>query len=72
MTNKVFLTTLFHDDNDLEEIFGIFFDREKAASALRQFSIEIETEPVEDLDYEISEYVLDESNYLLNRKYENS
>ncbi len=68
MANKVFLTILFHDDNDLEEIFGIFSDREKAASALRQFSIEIETELVEDLHYEISEYILDESNYLIESK----
>lgn len=64
MANKVFLTTLFHDDEDSEEIFGIFSDREKAESALKQFSIEIEIALVENFHYEISEYIMDESNYL--------
>lgn len=68
MTNKVFLTKFFHDDDDSEEIFGIFSDREKAANAIRQFLIEIETELIEDLHYEISEHILDESNYLIKSK----
>jgi proteasome assembly chaperone (PAC2) family protein len=68
MNESVFLVKLLPDyvvDPDAtEEIFGIYSDIELAKMALEKFSKQIETEIVENVDYEISKLELNTSNYL--------
>lgn len=65
MVENVFIVNLIPMDEDTDfEVFGVFSDKEKAETAIKQFSSEIETELIEDIHYEISEMPLDKSTYL--------
>jgi hypothetical protein len=65
---KYYLVKLLPSDFDsCDEVFGIFSDIERVEIAMKQFSIEIEVDIVENVHYEISEIELNKSNYLLNK-----
>lgn len=69
---KVYLVILYEADyeNNGNQPFGIFSSREKALEALQTFSDEIGYSLAENYDFEITEKIIDTSDYLQNKQIE--
>lgn len=63
---KVYLAILYEADyeNNGNQPFGVFSSRNKALEALQIFSNEIGYSLVENYDFEITEKIIDASDYL--------